>query len=244
MNEVSVNIKSFAGLQSIDVGPLRIHWLAKQVPLAPETLEAELAPADLSGAATINAEARRLEYLRSRLVFRRISGWQGPLERSVEGVIAWPRGSVGSVTHKDGHVGVALESSRDFLTVGIDAEDVSRMRAEFAPRLACDREMALLADLARRSSRPLTSWLAVLFSFKEALFKSHFPLGRTMFYFLDAEIDQIAVDDAGNGTIRARVLVPTSPMSPAGSVWQGSYRFHTEADQQFVLTSAVVPQLT
>lgn len=242
MNEVSKNIKSFEGLESIDVAPLTVHWWSKEAPLAEGDLARELPEGDRRQAESIKAEARRQEYLRSRLAYRRITGWQGALPRSSDGVIEWPAGTVGSITHKDGHVGVALESSAKFRAIGIDAEDVGRMKEAFAPKLASPAESLLLTQLAADTPLSRLTLLTILFSYKESLFKSHYPLGGKMFYFLDAEIQSIEPIDAESGRIQARVLTDTSAFSPAGSVWHGSYRIHAHADRVFVITSAVVNQ--
>lgn len=219
------------------VGELRVHWLPKQEQIAPELIRAALHPSEWSEADSIHAPTRKDEYLRARYLLRKLTGFTDELPRRPAGDRSWPPGIVGSITHKDGHVGLCLADQVEYASVGIDAEDVARVRPELAAKICSDTEQAMLVDLAWQHGQPAQFFLALIFSFKEALFKSHYPLGGTMFYFHDAEITHL---DPKTRTITARVLVPTSPRSPAGSLWHGSYLLVPAGGTEIVLTTTAV----
>lgn len=212
----------------IACGGAAVHWLPPGVEIAEAELERTLRSEEKDYATTLKAAPRRAEYLRSRYLIRKLTGCADPLPRGPSGEPSWPDGLVGSLTHKDGWVGVTVMPRAHALSVGIDAEDEARVKPEFLPRICVEREKALVRD-------PAT--LAAVFSFKEALFKAHFPLGKTMFFFHDAEI--IALDE-GNGEIVARVLKTTSPRTPAGSLAHGHFLRRSEGGRSFVMSSVVV----
>lgn len=229
------------GVTPFRVGDVTVYWLPATAAFEDEGADSALHPDDNAYAAAMPATGRRREFVRSRLLIRRLTAFPGPLTRSPAGVITWPPGLVGSLTHKSGHVGVAFGAANQWASLGIDGEETGRLRPEFESRLAGDAESRLLTAAHLTFGRTRLEWLAVLFSFKESLFKSHFPLGKTMFYFHDAEIDSILPDAADTGLIGSRVLKDTSPSSPARSRWQGAYRFFEVDGVRMVLTATGVP---
>ena len=230
------------GVQILPVGPATIHWLPPQVPLAVSEVERVLTADEQAHAATLRATPRRHEYQRARYLARRLADWSGPLPRSPDGVTTWPPGLTGSITHKDGYVGVALAPTSQWLSLGIDAEDAERMQEAFEARICTAAESRLIDVLAHTSSEPRRLWLTIIFSFKEALFKCHYPLGRTMFYFLDAEIEAF---DPKSSTVKARLKLTTSPHTLQGSSATGHYSLWRAASgRQMVLTSVLLPQTT
>jgi enterobactin synthetase component D len=149
------------------------------------------------------------------------------MPRDAEGVLAWPAGVVGSLTHKEGLVAAAFGRSEHLLGVGLDAENPGRMKAPFEERLCNGAESKLLDELCRKTKRSREEWLTVVFSLKEALFKCLYPLGRTMFYFLDAELESVAIEPSV-GTASLRLLRRVGDAWPAGFVAEGAFVWETE----------------
>ncbi|MFF4171325.1 4'-phosphopantetheinyl transferase [Streptomyces sp. NPDC001744] len=112
----------------------------------------------------------------------------------------WPAGIVGSMTHCTGYRGAAVAHDRDIAALGIDAE----------PNAPLPDGDSLLSVLARREETDLlailpacgTAWDRLLFSAKECVYKTWFPLtGR----WLGFEEAIVRIDPAG--TFEARLLV-------------------------------------
>ncbi len=222
---------SFPGAETVAVGAVPVLWLPPHVALSDDSL---LTAEDHLLAAPIKAETRKLEFLRSRFLIRKLTGWQGTLAKARDGAPGWPEGWTGSLTHKDGWVGLAL--SRDQATsVGIDAEDVGRLKAAFESKILNAAESSRLDGWSEGDATKRLEVLAACFSFKEALFKAVYPLGSKMFHFPDAELTRF---ERKTGEIDARLLIDTSPVTPAGAVVTGHFVTWKRDGRHFVLTSA------
>ncbi len=220
------------------MGPVDIHWLSPNVEIDGDELEALLSAEECAESAAYKSKPRRDEYRRSRFLIRRLTGWRGSLAKTAAGAPSWPDGLVGSLTHKDGFVGVAFAPAKALLGLGLDAEDTHRLKPAFEPKILNAAESALLDGLGRRYEARRLANLALIFSFKEALFKCHYPLGKKMFYFHDAEITRL---DFESGQIEARVLTDTSAETPRDHVTRGHFRFIDVDHRQFVLSIASLP---
>lgn len=208
-----------------------MHWLGPDVAVPVDDL---LSAEDIGFAAEIKAALRKQEFLRSRALIRRLTGWKGSLAKAASGAPGWPDGWHGSLTHKDGWIGLALSRDGSY-SLGIDAEDVQRLKPGLESRILNAAESARLDGWAAGKAEVRMAHLATFFSFKEALFKAVFPLGRRMFYFPDAEIVRFG---PGSGEITARLLVDASPVTPAGAEVNGHVVTWKGAGRHFVLTSA------
>lgn len=223
-------------LEAVRCGPLSVAWLPPEAAVSEAAILALLSPEETAYAASLRHPARRDEYRRSRYLIRALTGFGGALPRRPEGDPSWPPGLKGSLTHKDGFVGVALAPDAAYAGVGIDAEAAARVKPAFEPRLASAAEGVLLDAAAAALGVPRAQLLALLFSFKEALFKCHFPLGRRMFHFHDAEVTGIS-----EGKIRARVLLTTSPLTKAGHETEGFYTWKDTSKGLMALCAAILP---
>lgn len=221
MRQVAYDLRVL-GAETLLVGEVPVHWLAKAVPVPTTAVDRKLGPDEQAYAAKLKVQSRRDEYLRARWLIRSLTSHTGVLPRSEAGIQAWPPGLVGSITHKEGHVGVALLPAKAARSIGVDAEAVKRMQPEFAARVCIGAEQSVLEGLASATQRSFAAWLTVAFSFKEALFKAHYPLGETMFHFADVEISKIEPTDVG-GRVTAKLLVQTSPTTPKGTIVVGSF---------------------
>ena len=151
-------------------------------------------------------DKRRQEFTtartRARTALGRLGVPAGPIGRGERGAPQWPPGLVGSITHTQGFRGCAVARAADVASVGVDAEPNGRIPDDVLGLVADDTERAWITDLLVR--RPDVSWDRLLFSAKESVYKTWFPLtGR----WLDFSEATISVDPAA-GTFTARLLVP------------------------------------
>jgi 4'-phosphopantetheinyl transferase EntD len=167
--------------------------------------EVELFPAerDALGQAV---EKRRREFVTARACARDALGRLGvapqPLPNGPRGEPVWPHGVVGSITHCTGYRACAVASSRDLVTIGVDAELAEPLPAGLLGDIALPEERGLLQRLALAD--PSVSWDRLLFSIKESIYKAWFPLARSWLGFEDASVSI----DRERGTFSAHLLVP------------------------------------
>jgi 4'-phosphopantetheinyl transferase EntD len=98
--------------------------------------------------------------------------------------------------------------------------------------IALDEERVRLRELTARM--PDICWDRLLFSAKESVYKTWFPLARSWLGFESADI--VIDPDKGTFTVRLLVqgpLVNGSPLTRLNGRWL--------ADQEFLLTAVVVP---
>ena len=112
----------------------------------------------------------------------------------------WPDGVVGSITHTRGFRGAAVAWRSVVRSVGIDAEVHDALPHGVLEAVSSEGERSELSALSGR--RPDVAWDRLLFSAKESVYKTWFPLTGRWLGFEDAELVP-AVD----GTFRARLLV-------------------------------------
>lgn len=113
-------------------------------------------------------------------------GFEDPpkVVRGSGGEPVWPDGICGSITHCDPwSVAVAMRSTRD-LSVGIDLENMNRIPdLEIAPLVCRSSECDWVLASDDRHAR-----LCMIFSAKEALYKSLYPSIRSYIDFREVEL--------------------------------------------------------
>ncbi|WP_055494086.1 4'-phosphopantetheinyl transferase [Streptomyces sp. TP-A0356] len=156
-------------------------------------------------------EKRRREFTAVRACARQAMEKLGvppqPVLPGERGAPRWPDGLIGSMTHCAGYCAAALVPAGDLVSLGIDAEPHDRLPEGVLEAVALPTEQTRLRGLAR--SHPSIHWDRLLFSAKESVYKSWFPLTGKWLDFLEAdiEIDPGAATDVSGG-FRARLLVP------------------------------------
>jgi enterobactin synthetase component D len=225
----------------ISCGDVAIHWLPPDIELTDAELGQWLIADEWSRAQGFKAERRRSEYLRSRYLVRRLTGSRDPLTADLNGSPSWPESWVGSITHKDGFVGVALLPRSSWRSVGIDLEDPKRMQSHFSTKILSDDESEWLQNQCTKTQIDFNLALTCCFSFKESIYKAIYPLGLKPFYFHDAQIEALTLtNDPGallKGQIRAALKIDASPETPRGTRVQGDFCLHKERDRYFILTA-------
>ncbi|MCD2196284.1 4'-phosphopantetheinyl transferase superfamily protein [Actinomycetospora endophytica] len=112
----------------------------------------------------------------------------------------WPDGVVGSITHTRGFRGAAVAWRSVVRSVGIDAEAHDALPDGVLDAVSSESERAGLARLSAAS--PEVSWDRLLFSAKESVYKTWFPLTGRWLGFEEAELEP-----SPDGTFLARLLV-------------------------------------
>jgi len=186
------------------------------------------------------AGKRRVEFAAGRACARRALSRLGighfVLKNGPDRAPRWPAGVVGSISHAGavpgGLCGVVVGRSRDFLTLGLDAEVATAVGPDLWPRVTTESERGWLQ--AQPAEERLTL-ATVLFSAKECFYKARYPLSGEFLEFADVEV---ALDPAGS-SFEARLTAgggerQTSPILPE---CKGRY---VEVDG-FVVTGIGVP---
>jgi 4'-phosphopantetheinyl transferase EntD len=222
------------GLKFHRVGGAKIWWLANDLDL-PEQSEIDILTAEEQAClAKLKSEVRRQEFVRSRWLLKKLAG-DFSYHPSPRGPPVWPEGVVCSITHKSGHVGVAVEPSLNIQSIGIDFEDVSRVREPIKTKVFTRGESELVDRVIRESATDLRFWLTVIFSAKESLFKCLYPIGSEMFYFEDAETTAI---DQKNQVLNIRLLKSVGKMFRPGFTVNAHFY---EGEGGLIWTSVTLP---
>lgn len=138
----------------------------------------------------------------ARQALARLGHHAVPILPGPRGAPQWPDGLRGSMTHCQGYRAAVLGRTRDLASIGVDAEPDEPLPTGVLNRVALDRERAEVARLA--ASHPGICWDRLLFSAKEAVYKTWFPLTGRWLDFTEADIT-ITPDTGG---FVARLLVP------------------------------------
>src|SRR5229473_2552741 len=130
----------------------------------------------------------------------------------------WPQGYVGSITHTDELVGVAVARRKEFRGIGIDAETIIQpgTAVEIDDLCMSETERAL-RDSAEINPRTFSS---LCFSAKESFFKCLYPLTGVWFDFRDAEI---ACFDADLQRLQMRLLRDLPFGFREGQIFSGTF---------------------
>jgi 4'-phosphopantetheinyl transferase EntD len=182
------------------------------------------------------SDKRRREFTAGRECARIALGKLGiepvPILIGERGAPQWPPGIVGSITHCAGYRAAAVAHASDVAAIGMDAEPGDPLPRGVLDVISLPAERARLAALA--GERPAVCWDRLLFSAKESVYKTWFPLARRWLGFESADV----VIDAPGGTFTARLLVPGpvvngSPLTLLHGRWLSG--------QGLLVTAVVVP---
>jgi 4'-phosphopantetheinyl transferase EntD len=145
-------------------------------------------------------EKRRREFTAGRTCARRALaelGWPdfailaGPRREPL-----WPPGVVGAITHCQGYCAAAVARVTDVRSLGIDAELRAPLPTGVAGLVCTGPELRWVAAL------PDDHWGTVLFSAKESVYKTWYPIARRWLDYRDAELTV----EPERGCFTARIL--------------------------------------
>ncbi|MFJ5847991.1 4'-phosphopantetheinyl transferase [Streptomyces sp. NPDC092903] len=151
-----------------------------------------------------------------------------PLLPDERGAPKWPDGIVGSMTHCEGYRAAAVARTRDYRAIGIDAEPDQAVPPTVLETVALPAELRRLSAL--REAGPQISWDRLLFTAKEAVYKTWYPLTRRPLGFHQADIGILH-----DGTFTAHLYA--SPPHPVLDRFVGRWT----ADRGLLLAAITVP---
>jgi phosphopantetheinyl transferase len=128
------------------------------------------------------------------------------------GAPQWPKGIVGSMTHRVGYCAAVVAPRCLVPAIGVDAEVNASLPVRVTDKVALKTEKRLVSEL--RTERPNVAFDRLLFSIKESVYKAWFPLKRRRIAFRD-----ILVEIDSNGTFCSHLLSSGSPWLLFRGVW-------------------------
>lgn len=113
----------------------------------------------------------------------------------------WPDNIVGAITHTGHYCAVAVASTSDCLSLGIDAEQNDPLKDELKPMICTAAELEWVAQQEAKGLH----WVSkLIFSAKESIHKVYYPLNHYTLDFLDAELSI----DIEHRSFQARIIKP------------------------------------
>ncbi|MFE6229386.1 4'-phosphopantetheinyl transferase superfamily protein [Microtetraspora glauca] len=189
--------------------------------------------------------ARRREFAAVRLCARRalarIGCAPGPVLPAADGppwarrAPRWPDGVVGSMTHCEGYRAAAVARRGAVASVGVDAEPNLPLPAGVGGAALLPEERDTVARLS--AAHPGIAWDRLVFSAKESVFKTWYPLTRRWLDFPECVI----LPDPRNGTFTGTLRVP-GPVVAGVRVdrFHGRWRISPEPGNRLLATGVVV----
>ncbi|WP_406207574.1 4'-phosphopantetheinyl transferase superfamily protein [Kitasatospora sp. NBC_01560] len=166
--------------------------------------QARLEPAEEAVIARA-VDSRRREFTTvrhcARLALTRLGVPYRPLVPGLRGAPGWPDGVVGSLTHCAGFRAAAVARATDVTSLGIDAEPALPLPEGVFDAIALPAEQKRIAELL--AEQPEIPWDRILFSAKESVYKTWFPLTGLFLDFSEADLTL-----RPDGTFHAELLVP------------------------------------
>jgi len=164
------------------------------------------------------------EFAAGRLCARRALGEFGlggfAVRRNADRTPQWPEGIVGSITHTIGFCGAVVGSRERFAGLGIDAEIVARVTPDVCSQALTPEDIAHVSALASRERERAA---AVIFSAKEAFYKSQYGVTGSWLDYSDVSVELVP-DAADAGTFLVRTATATARRVMAGFAPRGRYR--------------------
>jgi 4'-phosphopantetheinyl transferase EntD len=121
---------------------------------------------------------------------------------SEEGAPIWPNGIVGSLTHCDGYCAAAVARARQVSSLGIDAEPHAALPDGVLGVITTESERNWLRTIA--AVQPEIHWDRLIFSAKESVYKTWYPLTQRWLDFSEA----VVTVDPATKSFKAHLLVP------------------------------------
>lgn len=213
--------------------------------LLPDSVQVVSAFGDPSGPSLFPAEealianaveARRREFTTGRRCARealsRLGCPAAPLLSGARGEPLWPNGVMGAITHCEGYRAAAVVRRGDLHSLGMDVERERPVLAGVFEAVSLPQERAAVARYRRYA--PGVPWELLLFSAKESVYKTWFPLTGKPLEFEEAVVEF----DPDAGTFDARLLV-AGPRWGDSTLDTFSGRWAVRAG--FALTAITVP---
>ena len=143
------------------------------------------------------SEKRKQEFAIGRACARRairvLGGEPSAIPVGGHGEPIWPPYLVGSITHSSRTCIAAIGLAEDFLSIGIDAESNVPLSTGSLDLISSVRDEGFLRQYENRGNQ--IAWDTLLFSIKETVFKTWFPVTKVWLGFDEVSIRLIGDDD-------------------------------------------------
>lgn len=180
---------------------------------------------------------RQAEFLAGRLcareALRRTAGQPLVPGQNEDGSPLWPTGTMGSITHTHGWAAAVVGQQHEYAGIGLDAEHImpdDRGHSLSRQILTTSEQQRFRQELTLQAGEFVT----LVFSLKETLFKTLYPLVHRRFYFEHAEL----VSWQSGGKARLRLLTHLSPDWSIGTELDAQF---ARDDQRLISLIAVGP---
>jgi 4'-phosphopantetheinyl transferase EntD len=127
----------------------------------------------------------------------------------------WPPGIVGSISHTTGYCAAAVGDRRRFRSIGLDIETADRVTPDLYGQFLTEAERAQLAPLPPDQADGRAT---LIFSAKEAFYKSQYPVTLEWLDFADIEV---GISDGDALTIAPCRPLQVESLFP--SPWRGKF---------------------
>ena len=166
----------------------------------------------------------------ARLLLREFGIQNFPIEVGAHRQPLWPDSLVASITHTTGFCAAVAAPKNCLRSVGIDTEIAGSVKTELWRGICTPSETAWLRTLPKPEQLAAAT---LMFSAKEAFYKSQFPLTHERLGFHDVSVELPAWGEK-RGTFRIIANCSIELERSAALPLQGQYLFH----EQFI-TSAI-----
>ncbi len=188
----------------------------------------ELHPEERAFAETLG-EKRKKEFIVSRSlcqsILRQMEIKDWPVLVGKDRMPNWPKDICGSISHTKKNVYVAIVKNWYCDSLGIDAEERSRLQKKHWKLCLTEREIKEIEALPENLHIE-TATLA--FSAKESFYKYQYPLTKLWLGFHDVEIAEINEDSQHFGGFNIRILKKDFPIKKECEEIEGTYVFEKD----------------
>ena len=133
-------------------------------------------------------ERRMIDFKRGRYCAHKCLGYYGinqAIGKDCDGMPVWPLGYVGSISHCPGLAGAIVARSTEYLSVGLDVEQIGRITPDLWSVLFTDKEIELIY---KRPELVQPAFCTLIYAMKEAYYKMQFRLTGDGMEFNDLEV--------------------------------------------------------
>jgi enterobactin synthetase component D len=146
--------------------------------------------------------------------------WTGEVGMDPDGAPRWPEGLVGSITHTQGFAAAAVAPSNICFSIGIDSEAMAEADILKAAKqiVITEKERQLSGRLALSED----SFILLVFSAKESVYKCLYPLTKRPLKFSNVILDDI---DLQHRTFDFHLSESVAPEALLSSSSRGRFEF-------------------
>ena len=217
-------------LHSFQLGQVRIAaFEASDKSYSEEFFEQKLSTSEIELSKRFKHPLRKREFLAGRALLHDLEPELPPVLSTDSGMPIWNGPFTGSLSHKNGWVLACVSSTQKFRSIGLDLEEPVHFPLEVAKVICVNEEM----DFFSKAETP-RDYLSLLFSCKEALFKTCNPICKVWFGFQDAKLLSYHSE---SGTFRIQLLKDLSDEFHAGNIFSGHFKWESLKNRRFVITS-------